>query len=102
MTNSEPDAIDQLLALRRFADSLAELEAAPPTIDGLRRRGILEHAAGLTGRALTSFWHAKELDPARHDNRFLMRRWFHDPSMMHPEQHALYALCSGRGLDVGC
>jgi SAM-dependent methyltransferase len=61
--------------------------------------GIAYHYLGLRGRANTHWWAAHQMDR----NEFilaLMDRFFSDEN--HPERLALFPVCRGRGIDVGC
>lgn len=61
--------------------------------------GMAYHYLGLPGRANTHWWAAHQIN----GNEFilsLMGRFFSDEH--HPERLALFPVCHGKGIDVGC
>jgi SAM-dependent methyltransferase len=61
--------------------------------------GMAYHYLGLRGRANTHWWAAHQIN--RNDFILgLMSRFFSDEH--HPERLALFPVCRGRGIDVGC
>ena len=61
--------------------------------------GICDLALGLTCRANLHWWTANQITENDFSQR-LLNRFFTDEH--HPERMALYPLCKGRGIDVGC
>ena len=61
--------------------------------------GVGYYNLGLHGRANQHWWAAKQIQPNKNIEK-IVNHFFTDEN--HPERLALYPLCIGRGIEVGC
>ncbi|MDA8138504.1 MAG: glycosyltransferase [Desulfobacteraceae bacterium] len=88
---------NQLVAAAEAFENAGRIEF--DTFDLHLYSGIVDHLLGLKSKANGRWWAARQIEKNDTINALAMK-YFRDG--LHPEASALYPLCRGKGIDVGC